>query len=112
MAKDCSREEPRFVVLLKKTEEEKKVKIITPRSTIELVSKQDQRPVVKVDGEKVTDEEELSQQGIEQSYDQVYVRKSGIRVQFDGEEVKVKVSGQYKNTQCGLCGHYNDEVNL
>jgi hypothetical protein len=109
LAKDCSRENPRFAVLMKKTEDEKKVKIVTQDRTIELISKQQQKLTVKVDGQKVTDEEELSSQGIEQSFNRVYVRTSSVNVEFDGEEVKIKVSGVYKNLQCGLCGHYNDE---
>jgi hypothetical protein len=110
LAKDCSREQPRFAVLMKKqSEQEKKVKIILQDQTIELLSKQGQKPVVKIDGQQVQDEQELSQNGVELSYSAVYVRRSGLNVQFDGEEVKVQVSGQYKSQQCGLCGHYNDE---
>jgi len=97
---------------MKKSEEEKRVKIVTQQSTIELISKSSnsqQKPTIKINGKVVKEEEELSEQGIETTYDQVYVRKSGVSVQFDGEEVKIKVSGMYKNLQCGLCGHYNDE---
>jgi len=97
---------------MKKTEEEKKVKIMVQGAVIELTSKtsdSQQKPSIKVNGKVVRDEEQLSQQGIESTYNQVYVRKSGVSVQFDGEEAKVKVSGMYKNLQCGLCGHYNDE---
>jgi len=109
LAKDCSREDPRFVVLMKKDNEEKKVKIITQDKTIELIRKEQKKPIVKIDGRMVTDEQELSEEGVELSYNQAYVRKSDLSIQFDGEECKVKVSGMYKNLQCGLCGHYNDE---
>lgn len=112
LAKDCSREEPRFVVLMKKSEEEKKVKIMTQQNVIELISKSSnsqQQPTIKINGKVVKDEQELSEQGIETTYNQVYVRVSGVSVQFDGEEANVKVSGMYKNLQCGLCGHFNDE---
>jgi glycerate kinase len=76
---------------MKKTEEEKKIKIITQDKTIELIAKNGQKPIVKIDGQQEENEQELQEQGIEQSYDQVYVRTSSVRVQFDGEEVKVKV---------------------
>lgn len=110
LAKDCSRETPRFVVLMKKlSDEETKLKIMTPRKTIELISKQNGRPIVKINGEEESNEENLSENGIERSYSEIYVRLSGVKVQFDGQEVKVKVGGMYKNLQCGLCGHYSDE---
>jgi len=109
LAKDCSRDEPRFVVLMKKTENKKIVKIVNQDKTIELISTQQQAPIVKIDGKQVQDEQELLEEGVELSYSQAYVRQSGVNVQFDGEEAKIKVSGMYKNLQCGLCGHYNDE---
>jgi len=93
----------------KQSEEEKKVKIVLQDKTIELSSKQQQKPIVKIDGQQVQNEEELSEEGIELSYSTVYVRRSGLSVEFDGVECKVQVSGMYKNLQCGLCGHYNDE---
>jgi hypothetical protein len=112
LAKDCSRAEPRFVVLMKKAEEEIKVKIMTQKSVIELIKSsntQQQQITIKINNKVVKDEEQLSEQGIESNYNTVYVRTSGVNVVFDGEEAKVKVSGMYKNLQCGLCGHYNDE---
>jgi hypothetical protein len=112
LAKDCSREQPRFVVLMKKSQEEKKVKIMTQQNVIELISKSSnsqQKPTIKINGRVVKDEQELSEQGVETTYNQVYVSQSGVKVQFDGEEAKIKVSGMYKNLQCGLCGHFNDE---
>jgi len=110
LAKDCSREEPRFVVLMKKSEEQKKVKIMTPDSVIELSKPSSQgKPIVKINGRQVEQEEELANEGVETSYNKVYVSKNGVNVEFDGEEAKIKVGGMYKNIQCGLCGHYNDE---
>ncbi|KAI6231775.1 hypothetical protein M3Y95_00417100 [Aphelenchoides besseyi] len=110
LAKDCSREEPRFVVMMKKTDEEKKLRIITQDNTIELIGQSENEKVkVMVDGEYVKDEERLSDEGIEVNFNNVYVSKRGINVEFDGQEAKVKIGGQYKNLQCGLCGHYNDE---
>jgi len=112
LAKDCSRENPRFVVMMKKSESEeaKKVKIITPESTIELQKKSGkQEIVVKIDGQQVNDEERLQEHGIDKSDFQVFVQKRGVSVRFDGEEATIKVSGMYKNIQCGLCGHYSNE---
>jgi hypothetical protein len=107
LAKDC-RENPKFAVLMKKSDEETKIKIITRKNAIELYKQQD-KMVVKVDGQKVTDEEKLNEQGIELSSYQAYVNQQGITVRFDGEDVSIKVSPIYKNLQCGLCGHYSDE---
>lgn len=99
---------------MKKNDEEKKVKIIMNQKdlVIELISKNSnsqQKPTIKINGKTVKDEEQLSEQGIETTYNEIYVRQSGVSVQFDGQEAKVKVSGMYKNLQCGLCGHFNDE---
>lgn len=112
LAKDCSRETPRFVVLMKKTEsgESKQVKIITPESTIELQKQPGQQQiVVMIDGKQETNEERLQEQGVDKSDYQVYVQKRGVSVRFDGEEASIKVSGMYKSAQCGLCGHHDDE---
>jgi len=96
--------------LMKKSEEETRVKIITQLSTIELQKESGKQQIVtKVDGEKVTDEERLSENGIEMSSFQVYVQQRGVSVRFDGEETSIKISGIYKNLQCGLCGHYSNE---
>lgn len=110
LAKDCSREEPRFVVMMKKSEEETKVKIITQERVIELQKQSGNQPiVVKIDGKKAETEEKLQENGIEKSESQVYVQQRGLEVRFDGDEASIKVSGLYKNIQCGLCGHYSDE---
>jgi hypothetical protein len=110
LAKDCSREQPRFAVLMKKqSEEEKKVKIVLQDKTIEIIGKQQQKPIVKIDGQRVESEQELSEDGIEMTYNTIYVKRSGLNVQFDGEQVKIQLSGMYKSLQCGLCAHYNEE---
>jgi len=110
LAKDC-RENPRFVVLMKKADDNKKmVKIITQENTIELQKEAGKQQItVKVDDKKITDEDELTKYDIEKSQFQVYVQQRGIQVRFDGEEASIKVSSIYKNLQCGLCGHYSDE---
>lgn len=94
LAKDCSRDEPRFVVLMKKSEEEKKIKLVLQDKTIELIGKQQQKPIVKIEGQQIMDEQELSEEGIELNYNTVYVRRSGLNVQFDGEEAKIQLSGK------------------
>jgi len=93
---------------MKKTEEEKRVKIITQENTIEL-QKQPNKFVVKIDGQQVTDEEKLSEFGVEKSSFQVEVSQRGVHVRFDGNVATIKVGGLYKNIQCGLCGHYSEE---
>lgn len=110
LAKDC-RESPRFVVLMKKSDESSKVKIITTRNTVELERKSDKREIlVKVDGNRV-DDEKLSEYGIEKSDFDVYVNQRQVNVRFDGAEARIKIGGIYKNIQCGLCGHYSQEEN-
>lgn len=94
---------------MKKTEEQKKVKIILQEMTIELLGKQSGKPIVTIDGQQIQNEQELSEEGIELTFNTVYVRRSSISVQFDGEEAKIQLSGMYKSLQCGLCGHYNEE---
>uniref|UniRef100_A0A915LRA7 VWFD domain-containing protein n=1 Tax=Meloidogyne javanica TaxID=6303 RepID=A0A915LRA7_MELJA len=34
-----------------------------------------------------------------------------LAVRFNGFKVWIKISSDYKNTQCGLCGHYDDASN-
>jgi hypothetical protein len=95
LAKDCSRDQPRFVVLMKKTEEQKKIKIILQEKTIELLGKQSGKPIVTIDGQQIQNEQELSEEGIELTFNTVYVRRSSISVQFDGEEAKIQLSGKF-----------------
>lgn len=114
LAKDCSRDEPRFVVLMKKQqsgEEKRLVKIVTPKTTIELQGSPSSQgtPLIKINGQRVQGEEQLAEQGIETSFGHVTVQKAGIKVEFNGQEAKIQVPQMYKNLQCGLCGHYNDE---
>jgi hypothetical protein len=33
-----------------------------------------------------------------------------VQVRFNGAKAWIKISNAYKNGQCGLCGHYNDEA--
>jgi hypothetical protein len=87
---DCS-EKQRFAVLMKKSEDETRVKIITKENVVELQKQPGkQQIVVKVDGQKVDDDEQLQQSGVEKSELQVYVQQRGIQVRFDGEEISIK----------------------
>jgi hypothetical protein len=110
IAKDCARKS--FVVLMKAVDEEsdaKNIKIVTAKRTIE-VELIRQKLVVKVNGEKVTDAEQLNEYNIDYSEDMVRVMlPEGVSVRFNGKQATVKLSNYYKNAQCGLCGEFNGE---
>lgn len=40
----------------------------------------------------------------------VTVHLGGISVRFNGRKAWLKVSSMYKNSQCGLCGHYDESA--
>jgi hypothetical protein len=108
LAKDCS-ETPRYAVMMKKiSNTEKALKVITRREKIEVEPKNGKLQV-KINGEHETNEETLEQYGIDYSKNMVRISNRDITVRFDGEEASVKVSSSFKNTQCGLCGHYDDD---
>jgi hypothetical protein len=110
LAKDCSNtESPRFAVMMKKVgSNEKALKVITRQAVIEVESKNDKLQV-KINGEREDNEETLEQYGIDYSKRMVRIANRDITVRFDGQEASVKLSPQFKNTQCGLCGHYDDD---
>jgi len=64
---------------------------------------------IQIDGQKTTDEEQLEQNGVQTTGFEAFVSRQGVSVAFDGETAKIQVASLYKNVQCGLCGHYNDE---
>jgi len=117
LAKDCSEEE-RFSVLVKKVTEEspeKIVKILTP--THKLILRKDN---IEVNGEVIRnlesfrpiiegDREVLSCEP-EGPYVKCTLKEIGLRVYFDGYSVNVKISPFYLSRQCGLCGHYDNEM--
>ena len=39
----------------------------------------------------------------------LHMNKASVR--FNGYKAWIKISGAYRNTQCGLCGHYDDATN-
>lgn len=62
LAKDCSSDST-FAVLMKKSEKQLRVKIVTQESTIELSRKTDnERVEVKIDGQQVKDESRLQEE--------------------------------------------------
>jgi len=111
LAKDCSNSEnPRFAVMMKKVgSNEKALKVITRREVIEVEPKNGKLQV-KINGEREDNEETLEQYGIDYTKSMVRIANRDITVRFDvNGEASVKVSPSFKNTQCGLCGHYDDD---
>jgi hypothetical protein len=109
LAKDCGSEKPRFAVLLKKiNNQEKALKVIANGDRIEVQPK-DGKLAVKINGQHEQNQDTLQEYGIDYSKNLVRIANRHVTVRFDGEEASVKISASYKNTQCGLCGHYNDD---
>jgi hypothetical protein len=110
LAKDCSNETPRFAVMMKKVNDEhKKLKVVTGKNTIQ-VEKINDKLVVKINDERMDDPRELLDYGVDYDTDMVQIDTRDISVRFDGKKCWIKLSEFYKNTQCGLCGHYNDDT--
>jgi len=110
LAKDCSSERPRFAVMMKKTSgQEKKLKMINGKDNIEVES-DNGKLIVKINGKHENDHETLRDFGVEKSEEMVRINTKDITVRFDGEQVWIKLSPFYKNKQCGLCGHYDDNT--
>jgi hypothetical protein len=126
LAKDCSRDEPTFAVLLKKKSmesEQKVLKILTQHHKVVIRPTDSEylgRLSVKVNGESVDLEEDertvignnkvvcrISRVG---SYIKVSLPSVGIKVHFDGISTSIKMRSWYKGLQCGLCGHYDGET--
>jgi len=115
LAKDCSGyEHPAFVVLMKKldqTREHKKIKIVTQEKQIEMWLEHNGQFKIRVNGKSVPTTE-IEQHEIHQEGESTFVVQLptiGVRVTFDGYAAQIQMSHMYKNAQCGLCGHYNDE---
>ncbi|KAF8354420.1 hypothetical protein PRIPAC_96043 [Pristionchus pacificus] len=113
LAKDCSSEEPEFAVLLKKISkngEEKKMKIFSRKSVIELeMDKRSDKMRVTIDGEKVERIEKLEEARVYKKNEVAVVELDDVTVEFDGYTANVKLSEYYKNKQCGICGHFDGE---
>jgi hypothetical protein len=113
LAKDCSSEEPRFVVLMKALDNqsrEKKIKVITPEQSIECQPKnagnnnnnmdeenryKRQKLQCKVNGQTVDEHDnEIEDQTIEYNNNQktdVTINVQGVSVRFNGVKAWIKV---------------------
>jgi len=125
LAKDCSSQEPKFVVMARKSDrngngDSKEVKIITRRHRILLKPENDDYDSIKVDVNgrpyDPINEEDIVENGQvvakidkDQSSIAVELVKVGVEVEFDGYAINVKLSDRYRGQQCGLCGHFDKE---
>jgi hypothetical protein len=143
LAKDCSDDNPRFVVLMKALNEDrqdKKIKVITPEQTIECQSTKSssrgKKLQCKINGQVVNakangdyeddsnsqdnvNENSNGQRLVEYNDDQteVTINVEGVSVRFGCwcnsckcQKAWIKIGNQYKEGQCGLCGHYDDQA--
>lgn len=118
LAKDCGSEEkePRFVVLIKKVNEKKEwknVKIVLGEQEVEMYKNEDGL-VCYINGEEFDYQPEAQSQ--KKQYNLIWLNKNTIKfesdevtVQFDGINTRLHLSAIYRNQQCGLCGHYDNE---
>lgn len=122
LAKDChSSEESKFAVLIKKqssSTEKKILKIVTPNTHL-IIKATDtpNKPECQVNKNKKPCDQigEIRAHGGHvlmscDKYDDVVqceLPEAGIRVFFDGYSANVKVSPLYRNSVCGLCGHFD-----
>jgi hypothetical protein len=124
LAKDCSSEQPKFVVMARKSERHqdlKEVKILTKRHRIQLSPETQEYESIKVDVNGQTYDLEQQDRDIvengqivaqiekDQSTVQVKLPKTGVEVEFDGYAINIKLSDTYRGQQCGLCGHFDLE---
>jgi hypothetical protein len=112
LAKDCSSETPRFAVLMKKINgEDKKIKVVSGKQIIEVQPGNNGKKLqVKVNGDRVEDAQDLQDYGIDYDENMVHIETRDVSVSFDGQKAWIKLAQTHKNTQCGLCGHYNDDA--
>uniref|UniRef100_A0A8R1ELF4 Vitellogenin n=1 Tax=Caenorhabditis japonica TaxID=281687 RepID=A0A8R1ELF4_CAEJA len=118
LAKDCGSEEkePRFVVLMKKINEKKEwknMKVLLGKQEIEMYMSE-QGLVCLVNGEEL--EYQKDTQMDKKQFNLIWLNKNTIKfdsddvtVQFDGVNARIHLSALYRNQQCGLCGHYDNE---
>jgi hypothetical protein len=124
LAKDCSSQQPKFVVMARKSgsgsQDLKEVKIVTKRHRIQLTPESDEYDSVKVDvnGQRYEPEnqEDITENGQvvaqiekDQKTIQVKLPKTGVEVEFDGYAINIRLSQSYRGQQCGLCGHFDLE---
>jgi len=123
LAKDCGSQQPKFVVMARKSERHqdlKEVKILTRRHRIQLSPETVEYDSIKVDvnGQQYDPEnqEDITENGQvvaqidkEQSTVQVKLPQIGVEVEFDGYAINIQLSDTYRGQQCGLCGHFDLE---
>ncbi|KAK0393180.1 hypothetical protein QR680_000088 [Steinernema hermaphroditum] len=116
IAKDCgSGYAPKFAVLAKKMNHGSvNVKVITNRKELELYFDKENALVVRKDGIRVEGRTELRKLGIAKSSDQVDLtsldlRDEGLKLWFGKKHLAIHISKEFRERQCGLCGHFNDD---
>lgn len=136
LAKDCSNEEqPQFAVMMKTLSngQDKKIKVVTPDQIIECKpakksgSSSQKQLECAINGQTIQQgdqEENTTPQGqpiVEYNNDEqtdVTINVEGVQVRFGcwgsqsckNQKAWIKLSSMYKEGQCGLCGHYDDEA--
>jgi len=112
LAKDCSSEQPKFAVMMKKVEKKselKKLKIVTEENVIEIELEKRGELLVKVDNKIVKDDNKMENYGLTKRGDMITFENEDLLVRFDGLNVEIQMNEMYKNKQCGMCGHYDGE---
>jgi hypothetical protein len=110
LAKDCSSRNPRFAVLMRKADgEEKKLRVIHKNGPVIEIKKDHQGMFfVSVDSKSIY-RQEWEERGIYQLDNTVIIENRDLTVRFDGRQAWIKISELYKNKNCGVCGHYDDD---
>jgi hypothetical protein len=91
--------------------------LVTPGLSIECQSENinlNNSPIkCKINGNQYEDENNENNL-IKYNYNQnndLTINLDKLSVRFNGYKTWIKISSEYKNTQCGLCGHYDDANN-
>lgn len=112
---------PQFVVLMKAIERgnkysQKKLKLLSPQMSVECqreTPNNHNSPIkCKINGKEENNQQQqqLIQYNNNQKNDLI-INWDKLAVRFNGYKVWIKISSDYRNTQCGLCGHYDDASN-
>uniref|UniRef100_A0A5S6QWJ9 Vitellogenin domain-containing protein n=1 Tax=Trichuris muris TaxID=70415 RepID=A0A5S6QWJ9_TRIMR len=114
LAKD-SEEDPNFAIMARRLREQpdkKNVKIMTSDHEIELTPER-QGIEVKVDGQRLDDQQvnqhrymHIRRQGNDATVD---LKRPNVEVNFDGNEINIRVSDKYHGRQMGMCGNLNGD---
>jgi hypothetical protein len=111
VAKDCS-EQPKFAVLVKKADKKgdrKMVKIMSEKVNVELVLENGKMRITNNFNDVITIGE-YKKFNIERISEKMYmISLKGLEVSFDGHNVKIEMSREHMENQCGLCGNYDGE---